>query len=120
MRRTGPTNIVIRKLIRELRKSSRRNRARIWSYIADLLEKPSRSRVIVNVSKINRFATQGETVVIPGKVLGAGLIDKPVTVAALSFSAKALEKIANAGGRVLFISELVRENPRGKGVKVLM
>jgi large subunit ribosomal protein L18e len=120
MRRTGPTNIVIRKLVRELRKVSNQNGARIWDYVADLLERPSRRRVAVNVSKINRCSSAGEYIVVPGKVLGAGTINKPVTVAALAFSQKAIEKILGAGGTVISIPDLVRLNPKGSEVRVIV
>ena len=120
MRRTGPTNYVWRFTIRQLRKASRVNGARVWRYVAELLERPRRRRVEVNVSKIERYAKPGETVVVPGKVLGAGNITKPVTVAAMSFSASAIEKIKAAGGRAIHILDLLKENPRGSGVRVLI
>ncbi|MCD6323497.1 MAG: 50S ribosomal protein L18e [Desulfurococcales archaeon] len=119
MRRTGPTNIVVRKLITQLRKASKANDAPIWGYVADLLGRPSRKRVVVNISRINRYAEDGDVIVVPGKVLGAGLLNKKVTVAALSFSETALLKIKSAGGKVLTIEDLIRENPRGSGVRVL-
>ena len=119
MRRTGPTNIVVRKLIRYLRKVAKENEAPIWSYIAELLSKPSRKRVVVNLSRIERHASEGESVVVPGKVLGAGRLSKEVTVAALFFSETALQKIKTAGGKALTIEDLILENPKGKGVRVL-
>lgn len=119
MRRTGPTNIVLRKTINELYKAARRNNAPIWRAIAELLEKPRRQRIVVNVSKINRYTSEGDVVVVPGKVLGAGVLDHPVTVAAVAFSRKAVEKIKVAGGRPMFILDLVKENPRGSNVKII-
>ncbi len=120
MRRTGPTNYVWRKTIRYLRKVARVNKAKVWRYVAELLERPRRRRVIVNISKIARYAKPGETIVVPGKVLGAGTIDKPVTVAAMAFSRSALEKIKAAGGQAMHILELVEKNPRGSGVRILI
>ncbi len=120
MKRTGPTNYVIRKTIRELIKTSNANKARIWRYVAELLMRPARRRVIVNVSKIRRYTKPGDVVVVPGKVLGAGIIDHPVTVAAIAFSASAIEKIKAAGGRVMHILDLIKENPRGSGVKIII
>ncbi len=119
MRRTGPTNIVVRKLIRSLRKAARENEAPVWSYVAELLGKPSRKRVVVNISRIERHASEGDSVVVPGKVLGAGELSKKVTVAALSFSETAIQKIKDAGGRALTIEDLILENPKGKGVRVI-
>ena len=120
MRRTGPTNYVWRMTIRQLRKAAHVNKARIWRYVAELLERPRRRRIVVNVSKINRYTAPGDVVVVPGKVLGAGILDHGVTVAAMAFSRSALEKIKKAGGRAIHILDLVRENPRGSGVKVII
>ncbi len=119
---TGPTNKEIRLLIRLLRKAYRAYGAPIWRYVAELLEKPTRLRKLfaVNVSKINRYTKAGDTVVVPAKVLGAGTLDHPVTVAALKFSKSALEKIKAAGGEAISIPELVKRNPRGSGVKILI
>jgi len=119
-KRTGPTNIVLRRLIRELRKYANKYSAPIWDYIAELLERPARMRVAVNVSKINRYAREGEVVVVPGRVLGAGFISKPVDVAAVWFSEKAIEKIVAAGGKVMFIGDLIKENPKGSRVRVIV
>ncbi|RLG77386.1 MAG: 50S ribosomal protein L18e [Thermoprotei archaeon] len=120
MRRTGPTNYVLRITIRKLRKVAREHKALVWRYVAELLQRPARRRVVVNVSKINRYSKENEIVVVPGKVLGAGIIDHPVTVAAIGFSRSAVEKIRSAGGRVMHILELIRENPRGSGVRVII
>ncbi len=119
MKRSGPTNIVVRKLIAQLKKASRENNAEIWSYVAELLGKPSRNRITVNISRINRFANEGEVIVVPGKVLGAGSLSKKVAVAALAFSETAILKIKSVGGEVLTIEDLIRKNPTGSGVRVL-
>ena len=116
---TGPTNPVLRELIRELRRAGREKRVAIWSDLAERLESPRRRRAEVNLSQLNRYARDGEVVVVPGKVLAAGALSHPVTVAALGFSAPARRKIVAAGGRIMSIRDLMRENPEGKGVKLL-
>ena len=115
MSRRKFTNIVLRKTIDELKKT----KSPAWKRITELLMRPSRKRVVVNVSKINRFANDGDVVVVPGKVLGSGELNKKVTVAALSFSFTALDKITQAGGRAVHIYELVKENKEGKGIKII-
>ena len=82
-RKTDP-NLV--KLIELLFKASAENKAKIWKDIAERLARPKRLYAEVNVSKIERYAKEGETILVPGKVLGGGRITKAVTVAALSFS----------------------------------
>mgnify|MGYP001772909807 CR=1 FL=1 len=120
MKRTGPTNVHARRLIHFLRKKARENKARVWSRIAELLEKPTRVRPEVNLSKINRYTQDGDVVVVPGKVLGAGRIDHRVTVAAFSFTKRAREKIEAAGGEVLTLPQLVERNPKGSGVRIMV
>jgi len=120
VRRTGPTNIVLRKLITNLRKASNKYNVPIWKYVSELLERPSRRRVVVNLSRIERYANEGEQIVVPGKVLGSGTLTKRVTIAAISFSETALNKIKETGGRPVSIEDLIYENPKGKGVKVIV
>lgn len=120
MRRTGPTNIVLRKLIRDLRKYARKYKAPIWGYIADILSRPSRKRVVVNLGRVNRYVNDGDVIIVPGKVLGAGLLKKRITIAAYSYSLSALEKIRASGSRLITIRDLVNENPRGSNVKVIV
>lgn len=119
MLRARKTNIVLRQLIRTLRKYSRQYKAPVWRAIADELEKP-RSRIrAVNVGRINRHTSSGDIVAVPGKVLGMGALNHPVTVAAFAFSKAALLKIHKAGGRAITIQELLYENPEGRGVKLI-
>ncbi len=120
MSRTGPTNIVARKLIDELYKASKLHQAPAWSRVAELLAKPTRRRPHVNLSKINRYARDGEMVIVPGKVLGAGRLEKKVTIAAFAFSESALEKIKASGSRAITIAEAVRENPRASKVRIIV
>ena len=118
MKRKSNPNLV--QLIDFLLKASAENRAPIWKDIAERLAKPKRLYAEVNVSKIQRYADEGETVVVPGKVLGGGKISKAVTVAALSFSETARRKITEAGGKCISIRELVEMNPRGSGVRIMV
>lgn len=113
------TNPELVALIFELKKKARESEAPIWRDVALRLEGPKRNWAEVNVSKIDRFATPNETIVVPGKLLGAGEIKKPVTVAAYAASASAVEKITKAGGRVLSLRELMVENPKGTNVRII-
>lgn len=116
---TGSTNPILRRLRRQLRELGKEKRAKIWSELADRLDGPRRSRAEVNLSQISRYTGEGETVVVPGKVLAAGKLDHPLTVAAFRFSAAARRKVAAAGGKALTIKQLLEENPSGAGVKLM-
>lgn len=116
-RRKSNPNLVT--LIDVLLSESAKNSAAIWKDVAERLAKPRRLHAEVNVSKIEKYAKADEYVVVPGKVLGSGSITKPVKVAALSFSETAKRKITDAGGTCMRIDELLRENPKGSGVRIM-
>ncbi|UOY10629.1 50S ribosomal protein L18e [Methanonatronarchaeum sp. AMET6-2] len=109
----------IKNLIDELKTKSREEENNIWRDIAKRLEKPQKSYAEVNISKIERHAENGEEIVVPGKVLGAGKIQKEVEVAALKFTEPAIDKIHRAGGKTLKIQELMDQNPSGTGIKII-
>jgi large subunit ribosomal protein L18e len=80
---TNKTNPRIRDLISRLKTTSRENDVNIWREIAIRFESPGRNYAEVNLSKINRYAGSGETILVPGKVLGSGVLSESVNVAAL-------------------------------------
>jgi len=118
MRRRKKTNPRIERLIEDLKRIARECGAPIWKDIATRLDKPRRNYAEVNLSKINRYSHANDTIVVPGKVLSAGAIEKPVTIAALGFSKKAYEKIS-PHGKCMSIEELMETNPKGSGVKII-
>jgi large subunit ribosomal protein L18e len=119
MRETKSTNPEIVQLIRFLKKQSREKDAGIWRDIAENLSKPSRQRVAVNLSRINRYTDKNTVVVVPGKVLASGTLDHAITVAAFDASDKAKEKLAAAKAKYLSIAELVEKNPQGSNIKII-
>ncbi|MCX8171988.1 MAG: 50S ribosomal protein L18e [Archaeoglobaceae archaeon] len=115
-RKTNPRLV---NLINSLLEESAKNNARIWKYAAEKLASPSRKSVEVGLNKIEKFAKEGEFILVPGKVLG-GEISKPVKVAAFSFSESAKDKIRKAGGEFMKIEDLLKINPSGKGIRILI
>ena len=115
MKRTGPTDINLRKLITLLS----RQKSAFWKRIAKDLNRPRRIRRVVNISRINMYANDGETVIVPGKVLGAGELTKKLTIAAWSFSSQALDKIKQSGSKAVTIEQLLKKNKTGKGVRII-
>jgi len=71
------------------------------------------------MSRLNRYTKENDEVIVPGKVLGAGLIDHPIKVAALDFSDQARSKILKAKGKCLSISDIIESNPKGSNVKII-
>jgi large subunit ribosomal protein L18e len=113
------TNPRLLNLISLLKEVSRQNEALVWRDIASRLEAPTRNYAEVNLSKINRYAGNGETIVVPGKVLGSGMLETSVRIAALNFSQSAETKIREANGQCMTIEELIRDNPRGSKIRIL-
>lgn len=91
----------------------------IWKKVVYELSKPKRSRVEVNLSKLEVYGKDGGTVLVPGKVLGSGNLSKKLTVAAFSFSGSAKKLIADAGGKAVSIESLYKTNPGGRDVLLL-
>lgn len=103
-------------LIEYLKKKSVKEKVSLWK---DIAERLSKRRVAVNLSKINRHTNKSDQVIVPGKVLGAGDLDHPVTVAAFNFSKSAKEKIEKVKGKPITIKELTKINSKGTGVKII-
>ena len=119
MKKLKTTNPELIVLIRDLRKQSQESQTRLWHNLAEDLASSKRSRIAVNISRLNRYTNDGETVVVPGKVLGSGKANHPLTVAAFAFSDVAKSKIQNAKGKCLSIRDLMKKNPTGKNVKLM-
>ena len=117
--RTGPTNPELKSLIVELKKLAIQQNKQLWKVIATELEKPTRSRRIVNLIKIERFIKDNEIILVPGKVLASGDFNKKATIAAYTFSGQALDKI-NKVGKALTIPELMKQNPKGNNVRIIV
>ncbi|MCS7144736.1 MAG: 50S ribosomal protein L18e [Archaeoglobaceae archaeon] len=115
-RKTNPRLV---NLIDLLLEESVKNKVGIWRYVAEKLASPTRTWAEVSLNKIEKFANEGEIILVPGKVLG-GEISKPLKIAAFSFSTNAKSKIKEAGGDFMKIEELLKLNPSGKGVRILI
>lgn len=118
-KRTGPANQILLRLIMELKKRSNEQNAQIWKRVANDLERPTRQRRVVNLSSISRYTKENEVIVVPGKVLGAGTLGHKLTISAFQFSNGAKEKIEKAGAKIVPLLELSRENPSGKGIRII-
>ena len=106
-------------LIRKLEEKGRHENVPLWTALAEKLNRPRRKGCEVNLYSLERSAPVKGTVVVPGCVLGAGSIKRPVTVAALRFSGKAQEKIEKAGGKAMHIEKLLDEKVHAKSVSIM-
>lgn len=116
---TTKTDPALVALIFDLKAKERENGAGIWRDVATRLEKPRKNWAETNLSRLERYAKDGETILVPGKVLAAGSVSKKLTVVAYSFSDAAAAGIAAAGGKTMTIRELMAANPKGSNVRIM-
>ncbi len=105
-------------LIADLKTAARNSGSDVWGDVAKRLEKPRRTHAEVNLGRIERYAREAETVVVPGKVLGSGTLRKEVTVAAVDFSGTAETKIEQVG-ETMRLEQALEDNPEGANVRVI-
>lgn len=113
------TNPAKQKLIEELKTAAFSQKTPLWKRLAMDLEKSNRASRIVNLSRINAHTKDGETIVIPGKVLAGGMLDHKVNVAAITFSNAAAEAIKAANGSIMTINELLKDGAKGKKIRII-
>ncbi len=90
-----------------------------WLKVARILSGPRRKAISLNLEKINENSKDGDTIIIPGKVLSQGEINKKVKIVALSFSEKAKEKLLKSKMTSSSIIEEIKKNPDIKGGRIL-
>ena len=118
-KRTGPTNPLLQTLIGELKKRSSEQSVELWKRIALDLEKPTRNRRAINLSRINRYTKENEVIVVPGKVLGSGAVNHKLTISAYQFSEQAKDKLQKAGVEMVSLLELSKDKPNGKRIRII-
>jgi large subunit ribosomal protein L18e len=113
------TNPELMDLIGELKAAGRERREDIWRDVAERLERSRAQMAQVNVGKLNKVVRGGEIALVPGKVLGAGTMDRSISVAALSFSNSAYQKLLASGSEAMYIGELLKNNPDVRKIRIV-
>jgi large subunit ribosomal protein L18e len=83
--------------------------------IAGLLSTPTRNRISLNLEDIDKESKENETIIIPGKVLGKGDINKKIKIIAFSFSESAIEKLKKSKTQVSSLTEELGKNKKIEG-----
>src|SRR5262249_39701313 len=104
-------NPVVNEPIWTLRRAFKSNKAPIWRYLEKEISRARSIRREVNISRLASVTKNGETVIVPGKVLGLGEMDHKLTVYAFSFSERARKNIIDVGGTVIGLDELIGSYP---------
>jgi large subunit ribosomal protein L18e len=71
----------------------------------------------INLNELNKI--DESKIIVAGKVLSSGNIEKKKEIAALGFSEKAKEKLEKSGCKIKTIKQEIKDNPKLEGVKIL-
>ena len=82
-----------------------------WARVAEILSGPRKNRINLNLEEINKKVEEEKIIVIPGKVLSQGSVNKKIKIIALNFSDKAKEKLLKSNCEVSSIVEEIKKNP---------
>src|SRR3989344_4438379 len=87
-----------------------------WRKLAEILSSSTRSQSAVNLKQIDNKTTEGDTVLIAGKVISQGDLTKKVRICALSISEQAREKLKQTKSEFVTILEEIKTNKKAEGV----
>lgn len=113
------SNKILRNQAVMLERLGRKEKIGVWKDAATYLSASTQNETLVNVARLARADSGDSPLLVPGKVLGSGPLEKKIVVGAFSFSAAARKKIESAGGEALTIEEFVKRFPDGSGVRLV-
>ncbi|MBI5803569.1 50S ribosomal protein L18e [Candidatus Pacearchaeota archaeon] len=90
-----------------------------WLEVGKIISAPRRKKISINLDKISEESKEGETIIVPGKVLSQGDLVKKIRLVALNFSKMAEEKLKKAKVEYLKIINEIKKNPDAKGIKII-
>lgn len=90
-----------------------------WLKVANLISMPKRKQAAMNLDEIEKHARDNEVIIIPGKVLSRGELNKKVKVVALGFSKEAREKLKKKKIDMGTIGEEIKKNKDAKNIHIL-
>ncbi|MDI1495330.1 MAG: ribosomal protein L18e/L15 [Cenarchaeum symbiont of Oopsacas minuta] len=102
-----------------LEKTSNDNDSPIWSKLVKMAKGKTSTKRVINIKKIAKYTSDGDSVIVPGKVLGTGSISHKIILYSFSISDSAANRIMAAGGSVKPISDAIKNHPTGKGLIML-
>ena len=112
-------NPLLKSDIIALEKAYKREKRKLWKVVIDYLKRSKSRRVVVNIGKIAKLTNPNDVVIVPGKVLGGGVLGHRVIVGGFAFSQAARSKIIAAGGDALPIRRFLEVYSNSKGVKLI-
>lgn len=107
------TNPILIDTIREASKNKE------WFKVAKKLASSNSNYSSLNLSQIDKESSEGDTIVIPGKVLSEGDITKKLKICALSISESALKKLKESKSEFVPLIDEIKSNKKAEGIKIL-
>lgn len=90
-----------------------------WHKVVAKIAGSTRNHSKVNLFRIEKEAEEGETVVVPGKVLSNGEISKKLRIVALEISERAREKIERSKSDFVYLKDEIKRNPKAERIKII-
>jgi len=106
-------------LLVETIRAAKKTGSEFWIKVAGILSGPRRIQIAVNLNEIEKATKEGDSIVVPGKILSQGEVSKKIAVIAFNFSEKAKEKLLKTKSQTLGIIEEIKKNPEAKGIRIL-
>ncbi len=95
------------------------NKNEKWKEVAEILSGPRRNMININLNEISEKTKEGDIVLVAGKVLSQGEVNKKIKIVALDFSEKAKDKLLKSNCEISSIEDEIKKNPNAKGFKIL-
>lgn len=104
-----------------MEKHGKKTGKRIFKDIAERIAGPRKNLAKINLWKLEQLSkkNKGKIFVVPGFVLAEGELSGALTVAALSFSKEAFEKIKNAKGKAMTFEELAKSGEKTSSMVIV-
>ena len=85
--------------------------------LAKKLSTSTRQHTKLSLDGLNKI--KEDKIILIGKVLGQGEVTKKCSIAALGFSEQAKEKLKKAGCEIKTFKQMIEENKKLEGVKII-
>jgi large subunit ribosomal protein L18e len=105
-------------LLREMIILLKKQKKPFWVKIADMLSRPD--NYSVNLEKLDNLTKEKETVIVPGKLLATGSLNHSLNIAAFSASESAKQKLKLSKSQLITLKELLKQNPKGVDVRIII
>ena len=90
-----------------------------WSKLVKVISMSTRKHASVNLNKIDKQATTGDSLIVIGKVLSVGEITKKVRIISFSISEPAKEKLKKTKSDWVSVLDEIKANPKAEGLKFI-